>query len=270
MRRVSHQHDDSQEPSADRIRQRIAAISRYTLSAIDVEMIRAIETGEELRVAAKRVGDIVRREEALTKRLLAVEMAAVVAPHLRPTLGVGTNGLPHLPRTRPPRGAAAASDRSPAARPSADQERRTIEAMIRHPKGDRVTWLARCGNATQGCRGELGHFRDADAERAFRGDDAYAHLPPDLRPVGRWLLFRAHGYGGDAERGFRLLEAPTRGSRVEKVGRSPLPDRFGNVGGRLDFLGRWRGFVGQVPQPLCLVECPICRTLNRVAMPPDE
>lgn len=261
MGSVSQRTTDGEDTPAERITRRLEAFDRHTLSTIKVELARVGADGTDARVTAKRVGELVLRGRALDKRLLAVEVAAVVPIHLRPMLGVASDGLPPRPPSRPRQGEAG---RRSGEAPAADHGRRVIEAMVRHPKGVRDAWLARCGNAARGCRGELGRF-----ERAG-GDDAYAHLPPDLRPAGPWALWSAFGYGGDAERGFRVLGAPTRGSRVEKVGRSPLPDRFGNVGGRFDFVGRWRGFVGQIPEPPCSVECPVCRTLNRVATPPVE
>jgi hypothetical protein len=94
------------------------------------------------------------------------------------------------------------------------------------------------------------------------GPDAYADFPPELRPTGRWVLRSDHGYGGNAKDGYIVLQD-------SKEPRRPLPERFGNVGGRLDFAGYWHGFVGQLPQPPCQVICPLCKMQNSVGQPTD-
>jgi hypothetical protein len=135
-----------------------------------------------------------------------------------------------------------------------------VDAKIRHPKGEPAAWVARCGNPRRGgCDGELGWFFDV----VEMGANAYEHFPHEMRPTGRWVLRGRWGYGGDAERGYLVLkERPTS--------RRPLPDRFGNVGGRLDWAGYWDGFVGQVPQPPCVVICPTCSERNAVGIPPVD
>jgi hypothetical protein len=135
-----------------------------------------------------------------------------------------------------------------------------VDAKIRHPKGEPTAWVARCGSPRRGgCDGVLGWFVDV----AEMGPDAFAHYPPEMRPTGGWVLRSRHGYGGDRQRGYVVLK--------ERPGsRRPLPDCFGNVGGRLDWAGYWDGFVGQLPQPPCVVVCPACGMRNAVGFPPAD
>jgi hypothetical protein len=94
------------------------------------------------------------------------------------------------------------------------------------------------------------------------GSEAYADFPHELRPTSRWVLRSDHGYGGNAKDGYTVLQDSRKPRR-------PLPERFGNVGGRLDFAGYWHGFVGQLPQPPCHVLCPLCKLRNTVGQPTD-
>lgn len=251
---------DEPELSQARIERALMEADRHTVSLAKVELLRAAAEGASTREAAARLKEVLLQRKEIDKRILISTLARVVPGHLRPMLGVQTSGEPYPPPRR------RAPDQPPLRRPSAEPERVSVAAMIRHPKGDRSAWIARCGNAPRGCRGELGRFEASGGD----GDpSAPAPRSPQF-PIGSWILQSIYGFGGDAESGFRVLGPPSRGARKEKIGRSPLPDRFGNVGGRLDFIGRWRGFVGQVPQPPCSVECPICRTLNLVATPPVD
>ncbi len=134
------------------------------------------------------------------------------------------------------------------------KEQGAVDAKINRRKG---AWRAHCGNLMRGgCRGELGRFEDV-SEMA---PGAYAYFPSELRPTGRWVLRSDHGYGGNAKYGYIVLQD-------SKKLRRPLPERFGNVGGRLDFAGYWHGFVGQLPQPPCRIICPLCGVLNTVGQP---
>ncbi len=152
---------------------------------------------------------------------------------------------------------ASTGTQSPATSDTVGKARRAVDAKIKHRKG---AWRVHCGNPMPGgCRGELGRFEDA----SHAGNDAYDDFPPEMRPAGRWVLRSDHGYGGNVEVGYTILREP-------KKSRRPLPERFGNVGGRLDFAGYWHGFVGQLPQPPCLVVCPLCGVPNHVGRPPMD
>jgi hypothetical protein len=172
---------------------------------------------------------------------------------------------PRQKRQLPPPKAVSPTPTTPGA--SANEKRRTFDAEIKRKDG---IWSARCGNPMPGgCQGKLGRFEDTSAA----GPEEYADFPPEMQPSGRWVLRSEHGYGGDAVSGYLVLErrrARGAGHRESGAPRRPLPERFGNVGGRLDFAGYWHGFVGQLPQAPCKVHCPLCKQINRVGEPVAE
>ena len=210
----------------------------------------------------------VRREFVADEHPQAVEIESTIAQMLvenlrtDPEIAEAVRALAPPPAPRKRRPAPLDARPAPGASPSAATKRavgkewRTVDAKINHRKG---AWRAHCGNPMRGgCRGELGRFEDVHE----MGPDAFADFPPELRPTGRWVLRSDHGYGGNAKDGYIVL-GPSRKLR------RPLPERFGNVGGRLDFAGYWHGIVGQLPQPPCHVLCPLCKLRNNVDQPTD-
>jgi hypothetical protein len=211
----------------------------------------------------------VRREVVADEHPRAAELEDVIAQMLveslrgDPEIAEAVRALapPPAPRKRRPSpldaGSALAASPSAATKTAIGKEQGAVDAKINHRKG---AWRAHCGNPMRGgCRGALGQFEDVHE----MAPEAFADFPPELRPTGRWVLRSDHGYGGNAKDGYIVLQD-------SKKLRRPLPERFGNVGGRLDFAGYWHGFVGQLPQPPCRVICPLCKMWNNVDPPTDE
>lgn len=128
--------------------------------------------------------------------------------------------------------------------------------------------IARCGNASRGCRGVLGYAVPRHA--AFKR----AYLP--LLEIGAdrldgWCLEHPDKYRGNRTTGYLVLD-PQKGRRAksgEKIGArsGPRPHRVPDEAVQ-GFQPGPRRVVGQFPEPPCVVFCPMCGTPNWVE-PPD-
>jgi hypothetical protein len=248
--------------------QRVAE-AHYRLGSVSLaDTLRSLMLVQKDDPEVRSTAADVRREVAPDEHPQAAEIEDTAGEMLVESLRTFTEFIetvqpratPPTPRKRRPSpldaGSALAASPSAATQRAVPYERRVVDAKINHRKG---AWRAHCGNPMRGgCRGELGRFEDVHE----MGPDAFADFPPELRPTGRWVLRSDHGYGGNAKDGYIVL-GPSRKLR------RPLPERFGNVGGRLDFAGYWHGFVGQLPQPPCHVLCPLCKLRNNVDQPTD-
>ena len=261
----------------------VVLIGQHVRRAVARVLDEAVATGEDARLTAKKLGRLFDPHgsdgRGLYPRLMVRLLDSMIeqayargqrrrAGFVEDQVAEHPDGVPlGDPATPPDRSAnAEGAERRPDAvrAPGADVAR----AIVKRPRHDRTSWVARCANAPRGCREVLGTFEDADRENALR-DDAYEEFPSDLRPTRRWVLRHPNGYGGDAEGGYRVLGAGRRDKDGLRIGRRALPTRFGDVGGALRFAGQHRGFVGQLPQAPCLIQCQ-CGCRNWVGEPPTE
>jgi hypothetical protein len=245
------------------------AEAHYRLGSVSLgEALRSLmlvqKDDPEVRSTAADVRRVVVADEHPRAAELEDVIAQMLVESLRgdPEIAEAVRALvpPPAPRKRRPSpldaGSALAASPSAATKTATGKEQGAVDAKINHRKG---AWRAHCGNPMRGgCRGALGQFEDVHE----MAPEAFADFPPELRPTGRWVLRSDHGYGGNAKDGYIVLQD-------SKKLRRPLPERFGNVGGRLDFAGYWHGFVGQLPQPPCQVVCPLCKMRNNVGQPTD-
>ena len=131
--------------------------------------------------------------------------------------------------------------------------------------------IARCGNASRGCRGVVGYPRSRYL--ALREASLGNTLEP---PSDAWCITHPEKYRGDTATGYFVLDS-SEGRRAKggvKIGARSVPDRY-RSSDEMDIVEGFRipgprRIIGQLPEPPCIIFCSTCGMPNWVEAPDGD